>query len=446
MSRYNGIKIICHTLLFLALLPGMQSDAVSAEIQLVSPAYNSVAPDTRKTDNPFVSHNDDLSVPLPVHFSWMVTGTPLPIAYSFYLSADSLIDNTDLCRTGITDTFCDIWNLELNKRYYWLVNGMDGIDNSQLHSFTTAAAWPRMIYVDGTTNVRDIGGLPAMNGTMIRQGLLYRSAEFNQTKEITDKGLEQLKALGIVTEIDLKMNQENPQNVISWLPRYIRPLSDSGDGMSLYLDGLTKTPEVVASVFREMASPQTYPMIIHCRMGADRTGEIVAMLEGILGCSDAQIILDYTWSSLSTFGRRDTASLYWKDFILYLKSFDPEGGTIQKGTWNFLLSIGVTAEELDAIRNIFLCKDENSFQAIRRTLPGKAATITQAGWSLLLTGMESWNRQAFRPLFLTSREDCSVWCRKMVYLQCQVCISNQLATRVSVLRRKHQRTCFVHWK
>jgi hypothetical protein len=121
-----------------------------------------------------------------------------------------------------------------------------------------------------------------------------------------------------------------------------------------------------------MASPQTYPMIIHCRMGADRTGEIVAMLEGILGCSDAQIILDYTWSSLSTFGRRDTASLYWKDFILYLKSFDPEGGTIQKGTWNFLLSIGVTAEELDAIRNIFLCKDENSFQAIRRTLPGKA--------------------------------------------------------------------------
>jgi hypothetical protein len=41
-------------------------------------------------------------------------------------------------------------------------------------------------------NVRDIGGRPVMSGSMIRQGLFYRSAEFNQTYTVSPKGLDRL--------------------------------------------------------------------------------------------------------------------------------------------------------------------------------------------------------------------------------------------------------------
>ena len=330
---------------------------VSIGIELLYPTDNSVTLDTRPTDDPLISHDGDLSIPNPLSFYWNAAeGTP-PIVYSLYVSKDSILDSTDRYAAGITETFYALWNLEINRKYFWMVSAKDDLGNSgnsSLQSFTTAAFWPRMLYIDGTTNVRDIGGCSTMEGKMIQQGLLYRSAEFNYRQCITEKGLEQLRRHGIVSEIDLKTNIEKPENVIPWLPRYIRPLSNDGDGMAYYLDGLTQTPEVVCAVFRAMADPQNYPMIIHCSLGADRTGEIVAMLEAILGCSEEHIVRDYTWSSLSTIGIRDTTFVPWNDFIAYVKSFDPENSTVQEGSRNFLQSIGVSEQELAGIRSIFL--------------------------------------------------------------------------------------------
>lgn len=359
-------------LLFL-LLPGTWSEGAASRIELLAPAEGSTTSDTRPSDNPLASHTGDLSIPAPVYFCWKGADSTLPAEYSIYLSKDSLIDSTDLCGTGISDTFQALWNLEIGTRYFWMVSAGDNLDNSvnsPLQTFTTAPFWPRMLWIDGTTNVRDIGGRATIDGKMIQQGLLLRSAEFNARNNITVQGLEQLRRLGIVTEIDLKTNSENPESVIPWLPNYFRPLSNEGDGMALYLDGLTQTPEVVCAVFKEMAKPDNYPMIIHCRYGADRTAEIVAMLEATLGCSDEQIALNYMWTSLSTIGKRDTISPYWIEFIDYVKSFDNGGGTFRQGSRNFLQSIGVTAEELAKIEEIFLV---NTLQSPARVIKAASA-------------------------------------------------------------------------
>lgn len=351
----------------LVLLSGMWFFNAAAEIRLLIPSDNAITPDIRPSNDPLISHSDDLSIPHPIICSWSTMEVPVAAGYTLYLSKDSVIDSTDIYLSGIADTLCEVWNLEIGRRYFWTVSETGTPPESggtAPQSFTTDNNWPRMLYIDGTTNVRDIGGWTTMDGALIQQGLLYRSAEFNQTQNITEKGLQQLEQLGIVTEIDLKMNHENPQNVIPWLPNYIRPLSVAGDGMSLYLEGLTQTPEVVAAVFRALTNPQNYPVIIHCRMGADRTAEIVAMLEAILGCSYEQIVVDYTWSSLSTMGRRDSTFVYWNDFVSYVRGFDTDSGTIQKGSWNLLQTIGLSVQELIAIRKIFIHDDRIPYTSI----------------------------------------------------------------------------------
>ena len=204
---------------------------------------------------------------------------------------------------------------------------------SPVLSFKTPDAWPRMIYIDGTTNVRDIGGRRNMDGLMIRQGLFYRGAEFNQTYTVTPKGIEQLKQLGIVCEIDLRNSTENPMPLPMQLKRYFCPTTNEGGGILDYEYGLVSTPGLYRDVFREMADSRNYPMICHCRLGADRAGTVVALLEALLGCSEQQMGENYIWTSLSVNGIRDTAFPEWRGVITHLKSFDKQDSTVQAGAW-----------------------------------------------------------------------------------------------------------------
>lgn len=357
---------------FLLMEAGAQDSVVTTN--LLVPQNGSTVSDTRPCDNPFVSHSADSSIPLPIKFIWNIAeNSPQPVIYNLSVSEDSLFKYGNLIFNGITDTQQNVWNLKNNTIYYWKIIRKDTLNNmwdSPIFKFTTPDVWPRMIYIDGSTNVRDIGGLTVMNGRVIRQGIFYRSAEFEETFPITQKGLEQLRSLGIVCEIDLRNNSEDPHIIMPWLLHYVRPVIDGGAGMDCYYSGLVNTPGAVREVFKEMADKNNYPMIIHCRLGADRTGTIAALLEALLGCSELQMARDYIWTSLSAVGTRDTATGDWRNVVSYLKSFDTENGSIQLGTWNYLQSIGVSVDELISIRKIFIGDSSQpySMYSVRRPI------------------------------------------------------------------------------
>ena len=67
---------------------------------------------------------------------------------------------------------------------------------------------PRELAVDGAFNVRDLGGLPAAGGTMVRPGLVYRSGDLGR---LTTAGADQLRAVGIATIIDLRTSARRSQ-------------------------------------------------------------------------------------------------------------------------------------------------------------------------------------------------------------------------------------------
>jgi protein-tyrosine phosphatase len=347
----------CFFATFLYAAPEPFSTCDSECIAPVSPKDSSTTPDTRPTPDPFMTHGEDSSIPFPTRFSWCNRLCAEPRLVALFLSEDTIFTNADLFLDNFRDTMAAIWNLKINTPYFWKVCIADSQASalcSPVFSFKTPDAWPRMIYLEGTTNVRDIGGRTTMDGVMIKQGLFFRSAELNQNYTITANGLAQLMRLGIVTDIDLRNKSENARPALPAPIRYFHPITDSGMEILSYLNGLVNTPALYRDVFRVLADSGNYPLICHCLAGADRTGTVSALLEALLGNSQQQIGDDYQWTSLSVNGSRDTNSLEWRNTVTYIRSFDKLTSSIQAGAWYYLQSIGVKAQELVKIRKIFL--------------------------------------------------------------------------------------------
>jgi hypothetical protein len=348
----HPVLILLPTLL---LLSG-RSIAAPQEIDTVVPADSSTTPDTRPSSDPMITHFEDLSIPPPTQFSWRLQGNYSAPTYDVYVSEDSLIDSADLVVSDLAEITISVWNLKIGTRYNWQIavkNNKTEVRKTRIFSFYTFADWPRMIYIDGTTNVRDIGGRRNAKGQMIRQGLFYRSAEFNQYHIITPLGISQILALGIKCEIDLRHDNEGAMAVLPPSIHYFRPQSDVG-GLYPYQYGLQYNGDQYRDVFREIAKPANIPIISHCMAGADREGTVAALLEALLDCTEKQMAMDYILTSFSVFGVRDSASTSWRDLISEIKSYDPVYGSVHTGACNYFLAKGLTEKEIIEIQNIFL--------------------------------------------------------------------------------------------
>lgn len=93
-------------------------------------------------------------------------------------------------------------------------------------------------------------------------------------------------------------------------------------------------------------------MYLHCTYGADRTGTICFLLEGILNLPEEMMQRDYqlTGYFLSSFAGSSSFNSIYGGVEGYA------GNTIQEKIVNYLTSpeVGVTMEQIESIRNIFL--------------------------------------------------------------------------------------------
>jgi hypothetical protein len=378
----NKISAVFFIPVFLILILFTHKPAAQIAADTVSPPNGSITPDTRTAADPFIVHAGDSSIPNPVRLTWKLQGRYVSPRYDVYVSENRRFNATDLIAHDLTETTLPVWNLELDTRYYWQIaikSNNHVVRKTRRFSFTTAALWPRMIYLDGTTNVRDIGGRINSEGRIIRQGLYYRSAEFNQNHIITPLGISQIQALGMACEIDLRNDGENPQAVLPDPIRYFRPASDIG-GLVAYQYGLQNYGDQYRDVFKVLAKRESYPVICHCRAGADRAGTVSALLEALIGCSERQMAEDYQWTSLSVYGIRDSTSSEWRTTIAEIKSYDTIHGTVKVGAWNYLVAHGVLPGELSTIRHIMLGQRvENYNDEIQPVMKKKSADLAAAG-------------------------------------------------------------------
>lgn len=249
-------------------------------------------------------------------------------------------------------TSLDIFNLKTNTQYYYRINYhfTNGIVSSACGSFRTANT-PRILSIGGVHNARDIGGWVTTDGKTIRQGLLYRGTELDGAVQaeykLSDAGKKiMLEQLGIRMDMDLRWSEHNPSGMHA-LGEDVRHIYF---GVEAYTNiFLESYRDSVRNVFSELANEENYPIYIHCTYGRDRTGTICALLEALLGVSEEQIWKDYQLSALENI-YQDNIS-----FGNFMESLQAQpGNTLQEKAEGYLLSIGVTGEEIEAIRAIYL--------------------------------------------------------------------------------------------
>ncbi len=302
----------------------------------------------------YANGKKEKSRPVPVEFSWQYNGEDLGNhKYILKLSEYENMENS-VEYTSTTESI-SIYNLKLDTTYYWTVEAGDAI--SAVSTFTTDSTPPRNLYVDGITNVRDLGGWECENGKKTKQGLIFRCGRLNESSsetvnvEITESGKKtMLEDFGIKSEIDVRKTSDGETGAIT-----SSPLGDSVTYYSCPMEWEGNTfldnKEELLKVFEILSKEENYPLIFHCNIGTDRTGMIAFLVNALLGVPEESLFRDYLFSNFGKIGGTRKIDLM-KDSGYYQAIQASKGDTLSEKTYNCLVEFGVPAEQLDSIISI----------------------------------------------------------------------------------------------
>lgn len=165
----------------------------------------------------------------------------------------------------------------------------------------------RTIIFELVFNVRDLGGLPASDGRVVRSGMLFRA---DGVQRLAGDDLEIARTLRLQRVVDLRTPGEIErggrfpveQYPVDWLNLpIIRRMWSEDDLVATtgaadflhdrYLDMLEEGGGSIAHIVGLVADGS--PLLFHCAAGKDRTGVVAAVLLGLLGVPSGEIAADY---------------------------------------------------------------------------------------------------------------------------------------------------------
>jgi protein-tyrosine phosphatase len=315
-----------------------------------------------KTDSSPYYRHEDIYYPNSLTFSW--EADEAADYYRLFISTDKdfAADKTESYLVNTNSL--TLSHLYTGTKYYWFVlyteltedGGEFNMSSVHTRSFITEED-PRFFKIDGVSNTRDIGGFETTNGCRVKQGMIYRGGKL---EGITEEGKEYFRnVIGITTDLDLRTPGEGGAGSGSPLGADINYVNING---RYYVGGMGINTEEGKAVFaqeiRVFANPDNYPIYIHCSLGRDRTGTLAMVIEGLLGVKFNDLMKDYEVSIFSVTGTLDNASIdairnNIKQTYDYISS-NYEGDSFAEKTENYLLSIGITPEEIQSIRDIML--------------------------------------------------------------------------------------------
>ncbi len=293
-----------------------------------------------------------LNVGYPLEFTYNVTELPINLSV---VGAELELSEGDNVKTyGFSDgsNKIDIYNLKVDTKYdHRLYLTMSNGSKIEVAGSFNTAKTPRILNIDGTVNVRDIGGMSVNGGKKIKQGMVYRGSELDGAVEkkycISQKGIDEMRTtLGIKFDMDLRLSTDNVAGINalgeSVLHKYY--------GTVAYSEIFNDENKVnIRKVFSDLSDRNNYPVYIHCTYGRDRTGTICYLLEAILGASDGDMLKDY---EISAFTDSYVDSESFENFTRQINML--EGNNTAEKVEVYLKSCGVTEQQIEAIREILL--------------------------------------------------------------------------------------------
>ncbi len=255
------------------------------------------------------------------------------------------------------------------------------------------------IDLDGLANLRDVGGIPTIDGGKITPGRLLRS---DNLQTLTSSDVDQLLGMGLTDVVDLRSDYEAelegptplatsgvrihqlslfrewqvgvgepkpdirpevmPEAALPWID--LEPSVElDNEVASVYFSYLVDRPDSVLAALRAIAHAPGVALI-HCAAGKDRTGTIVALALSVADAEPQGIIDDYAASSerVEQVVERLMASPTYADnlrgrplsshlshpetMISLLRYIDETFGNAQQ----MLIKMGWTADDTDQLR------------------------------------------------------------------------------------------------
>ena len=195
----------------------------------------------------------------------------------------------------------DIYNLIPNRRYYCRVTASDEVVKNFVINTTGRR---RMLSIDGVGNVRDLGGIRTTDGThRIKYGRIYRGCRMNSvTSEtpgitISQAGIDEMKRVGIGADMELRDEKSSNYTTSSPLGTDI-DFQRFPDAIKSYFAHVCEDDsniEEMQWLIDELKAGKN--VYFHCKTGADRTGTLAYLIEGLLGCCESDVSADLELTS-----------------------------------------------------------------------------------------------------------------------------------------------------
>lgn len=252
-----------------------------------------------------------------------------------------------------------------DKTYFNLVPGLtykiDYTENGKTNKIrVNTVGQLRMIKCEGIDNVRDLGGWPTESGKKIKYGLLFRGTELTTCtaeKHLTRSRHTATEADKKILREDLKIKAELDLRAPNETMGNSSPLGSSIEYKNYAIDQKIPTDkgnrELIVKCFRFILSHirKGEAVYFHCVMGADRTGMLAMLMEGVLGVNQSNLDKDFELTSFSgnTRNRFDESITKTRNDVRSC-----QGNKLQDKFYNWWLQAGATKEELDEFKQIML--------------------------------------------------------------------------------------------
>ena len=193
---------------------------------------------------------------------------------------------------------------------------------------------PRWIELDGAVNVRDVGGLPTVDGRTTRPGVLLRA---DNLQDLSERDVRRLvDELHLRTVVDLRSHgeahlagptpleatavrthrfslipewdgqpedpEQDREDVDRAVEKALPTLSDFSaraqrrrdptDLTEHYVGYVEQAGENVGRAIQVIADPDSGPVLVHCAAGKDRTGVVVALALSLAGVVRDEVVAD----------------------------------------------------------------------------------------------------------------------------------------------------------
>ena len=194
-----------------------------------------------------------------------------------------------------------IHNMIPGQTYYW-----EDQNDSTVYGYVTATSKNGTRWVDTGTirNVRDLGGLPVsytdsnsqtVTGTLA-YGRLFRGEKLNSAPatELTNLGITTEYNVGDEYSSDTHLTDYHLNQVVHYDFDYNS--GDESNPNSNYMKAWTAVTNIMTDIANTNTTKNVY---FHCRVGADRTGTVAYLLEGLLGVPDEMRYEEYALTNVS---------------------------------------------------------------------------------------------------------------------------------------------------